>query len=220
MNRKTGLEKDLLDEILRFTAESNDNRFPDSGSTYFDEPLVGFADASDPLFNTFKEIIGPHHSTPRELMETAFPDNGFIAGTVLCWILPISEATRKSNRNESLWPSRDWAHTRRPSTITCDGMSQTTSSAEATSPWPRSCPKAGRQWKQQTDFHQPGRSGMPLLPPDSAPSASTEVSSANGASPTVAAASSPTWLSPLPRDAISIMRKTASSAGMEVAVPA
>lgn len=112
MNRKIGLEKDLHDEIIRFTAESTANRFPDSGCRYFDEPLVGFAAASDPLFDSYREIIGLHHQTPRELLARAFPGNRFVAGTVVCWILPISEAARRSNRNESLWPSREWALTR------------------------------------------------------------------------------------------------------------
>ncbi|RQW86046.1 MAG: epoxyqueuosine reductase [Geobacter sp.] len=98
--------------IIRFVAECTANQFPDSESPYFDEPLVGFADASDPLFSSYKEIIGPHHLTPWELMETAFPGKEFVAGTVVCWILPISESTRWSNRNENLWPSREWALTR------------------------------------------------------------------------------------------------------------
>lgn len=112
MNGKTGLEKDLHDEIIRFTAESTANRFPDSDCSYFDEPLVGFAAASDPLFDSYRKIIGPHHQTPRELLERAFPGKRYVTGTVVCWILPISEATRSSNRKESLWPSREWALTR------------------------------------------------------------------------------------------------------------
>ena len=112
MNEKTVLVKDLRDEIIRFVAECAANRFPDSEFPYFDEPLVGFVDASDPLFNNYREIIGPHHLTPRELLETAFPGKEFNAGSVLCWILPISEATRRSNRKENLWPSREWALTR------------------------------------------------------------------------------------------------------------
>lgn len=112
MHEKTALEKDLRDEISRFTAECSANCFPESGIHYFDEPLVGFAAASDPLFSNYQEIIGPHHLTPRELMEAAFPGKGFTAGTVICWILPIAETTRQSNRRENLWPSREWAHTR------------------------------------------------------------------------------------------------------------
>jgi epoxyqueuosine reductase QueG len=112
MNGKTDLEKDLHDEIIRFAAESAANRFPGSDCRYFDEPLVGFAAASDPLFDSYREIIGPHHQTPCELLERAFPGKRSGAGTVVCWILPISEAARRSNRKESLWPSREWALTR------------------------------------------------------------------------------------------------------------
>lgn len=112
MNGKTDLEKALHDEIIRFVTESTANRFQDSGCRYFDEPLVGFAAASDPLFDSYREIIGPHHQTPRELLKRAFPGKSFAAGTVVCWILPISEATRRSNRKENSWPSREWALTR------------------------------------------------------------------------------------------------------------
>ena len=105
-------EKDLRNEIVRFAAECAANLNPDTGSRYFEEPLVGYADATDLLFTSYKEIIGPHHLTPRELMEASFPGNGFAAGTVVSWILPISKETRKSNRSENVWPSREWALTR------------------------------------------------------------------------------------------------------------
>jgi epoxyqueuosine reductase len=112
MNAKIGPEKDLHDELIRFAVQCAANRFPDSDCRYFDDPMVGFAAASDPLFDSYREIIGPHHQTPRELLESAFPGKRFNAGTVVCWILPISEATRRSNRKENLWPSREWAFTR------------------------------------------------------------------------------------------------------------
>jgi len=112
MNGNLELENNLRDEIIRFAAQSAANRFPDSGCRYFDAPLVGFAAASDPLFDSYREIIGPHHQTPRDLLEKAFPGERFVAGTVVCWILPISQESRGSNRQESLWPSREWALTR------------------------------------------------------------------------------------------------------------
>ncbi|AJE02683.1 epoxyqueuosine reductase [Geobacter pickeringii] len=91
-------------EIRRFVGESLDNRFPDSGEPYFDEPLVGFAAADDPLFAEYKRIIGDFHRAPGEILDGA--------ATVICWVLPVTRATRESNRKESLWPSRQWALTR------------------------------------------------------------------------------------------------------------
>ncbi|GAM10903.1 epoxyqueuosine reductase [Geobacter sp. OR-1] len=91
-------------EIERFVRESPLNRFPDSDTPYFDAPLVGFAAAGDPLFQRYKQIIGPFHRTPEELL------NG--AATVIVWSLPITQSTRESNRAESVRPSLDWARTR------------------------------------------------------------------------------------------------------------
>jgi epoxyqueuosine reductase QueG len=98
-------------EIARFVRESDANRFT-SGQPYFDEPLVGFASAEDPLFEAYKEIIGSFHLTPRELFEDAFGPGSFAGGTVVSWILPITAETRLSNRLEERGPSERWARTR------------------------------------------------------------------------------------------------------------
>lgn len=98
------MEETLRAEIGRFVAESPENRFADDSGPYFDEPLVGFAAADDPLFTDYKHIIGDFHLTPPELLDGA--------ATVIVWILPVTEGTRMSNRLESQWPSRRWALTR------------------------------------------------------------------------------------------------------------
>jgi len=106
------MKKVILDEILRFVRESPDNRFPDSDRPYFEEPLIGFAAANDPLFSEYKRVIGDFHLTPGEIMENTYGVGIGEARTVVCWILPISGATRESNRREEKMPSREWALTR------------------------------------------------------------------------------------------------------------
>jgi epoxyqueuosine reductase QueG len=106
------MEQVIREEIRRFVVESHDNRFPDSDQPYFDAPLVGFAAAHDPLFSEFKNIIGDFHMTPAEIMQNACGCEPEQAKTVICWILPISEATRKSNHTAQRIPSREWALTR------------------------------------------------------------------------------------------------------------
>ena len=106
------MKKVILDEILRFVRESPDNRFPDSDRPYFEEPLIGFAAADDPLFSEYKRVIGDFHLTPGEIMENTYGVGIGEARTVVCWILPISGATRESNRKEEKMPSREWALTR------------------------------------------------------------------------------------------------------------
>jgi epoxyqueuosine reductase QueG len=106
------LEKTVREEINRFVLESPANRFSESGAPYFDAPLVGFASIRDPLFARYKKIIGEYHLTPSELLESAFGPEAGGRGTVVCWILPITGATRASNRGQRRWPSREWAYTR------------------------------------------------------------------------------------------------------------
>ena len=81
----------------------------------FDEPLVRFADGDDNIFTEYKEIIGPVHLTPREAMAVSFnktKEELPARLSVISWILPIIEGTRKSNRIETNGPSRLWSHTR------------------------------------------------------------------------------------------------------------
>ena len=106
------MEELVCGEIRRFVVESPDNRFPEAGERYFDEPLVGFAAADDPLFFDYKRIIGGFHLTPAEIMAASLGEEGGAPATVICWALPITLRTRESNRRESRFPSREWAETR------------------------------------------------------------------------------------------------------------
>jgi epoxyqueuosine reductase QueG len=105
------MEETIRNMICRFVEESPFNRFPEDGEPYFDEPLVGFAAAEDPLFNDYKQIIGAFHRTPHEVMEIGF-GKGAPAASVISWILPITQPTRESNRRETAYPSAAWAKTR------------------------------------------------------------------------------------------------------------
>lgn len=106
------MEESVRQEIARFVRESPENRFPDSGSPLFDAPLVGFAAAADPLFDRYKEVIGPFYLSPQEMMASSAEAAGAQARTVICWILPIVLSTRQTNRSQDRWPSRDWVQTR------------------------------------------------------------------------------------------------------------
>ena len=106
------MKKAVCDEIRRFVREEAGNRFPGSGEPYFDEPLIGFAAADDPLFTRFKSVIGDFHLTPGELTALTEGGDAWRPHTVICWSLPISEPTRASNGQEKLYPSRAWAQTR------------------------------------------------------------------------------------------------------------
>lgn len=106
------MEESVREEIQRFVNESWDNRFPGSDVPYFDEPLVGFSAANDPLFLGYKTVIGEFHFTPRELVAASLPEGPWLPATVICWVLPITDRIRASNRDETVYPSQAWAQTR------------------------------------------------------------------------------------------------------------
>ena len=111
----------VLEQLIKnFIKENEQNRRTqlDHG-IYWDEPLVGFSSGSDPFFFDYKTLIGPFHLTPREVMMTALKEKGrdlllseYEQISVISWILPAAEDTRKSNRKEERFPSKLWTYTR------------------------------------------------------------------------------------------------------------
>jgi epoxyqueuosine reductase QueG len=106
------VEHSLRDEISRFVREEKANRFSGCSERYFDEPLIGFSSATDTLFTEYKSVIGEFHLTPSELVSASTPEDLWVPATVVCWVLPITDKTRASNRRESVYPSQEWAKTR------------------------------------------------------------------------------------------------------------
>jgi epoxyqueuosine reductase len=80
----------------------------------WDEPLVGFARGDDPLFQAYKEYVGPYHWTPYEIFSKAFPGSYVKLDTltVICWVLPHTDVTKADNRKENEYPSERWARSR------------------------------------------------------------------------------------------------------------
>ncbi|MDD2586137.1 MAG: epoxyqueuosine reductase [Syntrophomonadaceae bacterium] len=67
------------------------NEFLSTGrNDLFRKPLVGFASADDPLFAQLKEIIGPEHVHPKDILPQA--------KTVVAFFIPFSETVVSSNR--------------------------------------------------------------------------------------------------------------------------
>lgn len=57
--------------------------------TAWREPVIGFADAADPMFSRLKEIIGPNHALPSDIVPGA--------RSVIVFFLPFAETIVKSN---------------------------------------------------------------------------------------------------------------------------
>ena len=80
----------------------------------WDDPLVGFSSGADPLYEQYKEVVGPFHWTPLEAFALAWPGVKVAPQdlTVIAWILPQTEATRADNRQETFYPAERWARSR------------------------------------------------------------------------------------------------------------
>ena len=109
----------IEEEIKRFVRESPLNRLQAfDGEPIFEEPLVGFADGDDPIFQQYKTIIADFHLTPREMLTRHLTEVlGVVSPevpsvSVICWVLRYSKEVRLSNRKETKGPSLRWNHGR------------------------------------------------------------------------------------------------------------
>ncbi len=78
------------------------------------DPLVGFSRGDDPIYQSYKEHVGPFHWTPLELFNLAFPQSkvGAEKLTIISWVLPQTEPTKADLRKETTYPSESWARAR------------------------------------------------------------------------------------------------------------
>jgi epoxyqueuosine reductase len=65
----------------------------------FDDPLIGVAAGDDPIYETFKEVVGPEHFTPFELWRECFgsekpltPQDLRVVSIVFPYTRPVREA--------------------------------------------------------------------------------------------------------------------------------
>ncbi len=80
----------------------------------WDTPLVGFANGADPIFAQFKTAVGEFHWTPEEIFAQTFPGVAFAPEelTIIVYILPQTEATKRDQRVQTVYPAERWARTR------------------------------------------------------------------------------------------------------------
>ena len=95
----------------------NQMEYPFLGERIFEEPLVGFVRGNDPIFDRFKEVIGPHHFTPWEIMRWQAENNGVKPPdpedlSVISFVMPFSRNTKQDNAAAVEWPAERWAQTR------------------------------------------------------------------------------------------------------------
>ena len=85
-----------------------------SNDKAFEMPLVGFSRGDDPLYEAYKDHVGPFYLTPLEIFVVTFRDFGIKPEelTVISWILPHNHTTKVDNRKEDFYPAERWARGR------------------------------------------------------------------------------------------------------------
>jgi len=80
----------------------------------WEDPLVGFSNGDDPLYQEYKDYVGSFHWPPLEIFSNTFPEQEIQAEdlTVVSWVLPQTEVTKSDNRKETTYPSERWARAR------------------------------------------------------------------------------------------------------------
>ena len=110
-DRAAWLEGTIRDFIGSSPENTLQNRENDRA---WDDPLVGFSRGDDPLYATYKDVVGPFHWTPREWFGLAFPRSQAEAKelTVVSWVLPHTEKTRSAIRKAKADPPESWVRAR------------------------------------------------------------------------------------------------------------
>ncbi len=106
----------IREQIESWLANRDNNAIePGSDVPAFAKPLVGFAHGEDGLFTFLKGDIGPEfYWTPEEAFSLAFPSEAVRADelTVIAWILPQTEQTRRAHGKAKDMPSIEWSKVR------------------------------------------------------------------------------------------------------------
>jgi epoxyqueuosine reductase len=107
--------KDWITSLIRDFCDSPANSLQDgTGERAWDTPLVGYANGADTIFEQYKTAVGGFHWTPLEIFTQTFPDLTVAPEelTVIVYILPQTEATKRDQRGQTVYPAERWARTR------------------------------------------------------------------------------------------------------------
>ncbi|MBT3225471.1 MAG: hypothetical protein HN580_00640 [Deltaproteobacteria bacterium] len=99
--------KDFLETLF---SENALNRLPDTHGSgrIFDSPLIGVSGGADPIFQRYKEVVGPEHLTPYEIWSQSNPEmSGTESGSlrVLSIIFPYTNRIREASKTAKTMPA-------------------------------------------------------------------------------------------------------------------
>jgi len=103
------------DTIRDFIQSSPENSLKDAADEKaWEDCLIGFSNGADSIFEAYKAHVGPFHMTPFELFKKSFPEAKHKPDqlTVISWILPQTDQTKRDNRKETAYPAERWARAR------------------------------------------------------------------------------------------------------------
>ena len=120
MAQRKEVEKGVTPAELEASVKTFINFSPENtlrngaGERAFESPLLGYSRGDDPLYETYREHVGPFHWTPAEIFARTFGDEDVKPEdlTVIAWILPQTPVTKEDNRKERFYPSERWARAR------------------------------------------------------------------------------------------------------------
>jgi epoxyqueuosine reductase len=101
--------------IVDYSAKSPNNSIRNAeNEKAWDEPLVGFSRGDDPLYQFYKEDIGPFYWTPVEIFQLTFPEMTVKPDelTIISWVLPHTESIKAELRKLTTTPSEKWIRAR------------------------------------------------------------------------------------------------------------
>lgn len=93
------MKKAIIASIQKFVADYQRQEYIRSS---WEIPLVGFADAADPLFGELKQLVSPTHAVPQDILTEA--------RTVIAFFLPFPKSLTATNVKDRM-SSREWAVT-------------------------------------------------------------------------------------------------------------
>lgn len=114
MTKSKELGNWIEEEIKDFMETAENTMQNEANEKAFDVPLVGFSSGDDPLYEAYKDHVGPFHMTPWEIFAIRFADFSVRSDelTVISYILPQTQATKSDNQKENTYPSERWARAR------------------------------------------------------------------------------------------------------------
>jgi hypothetical protein len=114
MDQSNDLGKWIEKEIQGFMETEENTLQNRDNEKAFEVPLVGFSRGDDPLYEAYKDHVGPFHMTPWEVFALTFSNMNVRPEelTVISYILPQTNATKSDNRKEDSYPSERWARAR------------------------------------------------------------------------------------------------------------